>query len=181
MLVITPLPQNKGFFTPSLRSSVPVRPSVPHPVPALWPLPFWMDSFHVRHKWSLAWEGVSRAMTFELNLYLQGHSTMIRNKTAEIWHMLLCPLYGTYGSGWILSILVQISMRGCIAWNDPWPRPVFSRWFSCDVAYFMDHIHSWHKYNPWGDNVSCTIPRSIGQRSSSHRSFAFLQSGRGIS
>ena len=26
------------------------------------------------------------------------------------------------------------------------------------AAYFMDYIHTWHKYNPWGDNVSCSIP-----------------------
>ena len=37
---------------------------------------FWMDSFHMWHKWSLAWEGVSCTMTFDINLYLQGHSAM---------------------------------------------------------------------------------------------------------
>ena len=35
-----------------------------------------MDSFHIWHKWSLAWEGVSHEMTFDLDLYLQGHSTL---------------------------------------------------------------------------------------------------------
>ena len=35
-----------------------------------------MDSFHIWHKWSLAWEGVSHVMTFDLDLYLQGHSTL---------------------------------------------------------------------------------------------------------
>ena len=33
-------------------------------------------SFHIWHKWSLAWEGVSHVMTFDLDLYLQGHSTL---------------------------------------------------------------------------------------------------------
>ena len=49
------------------------------------------------------------------------------------------------------------------------------------VAYFMDCIHIWHKYNPWEDNVSHTTSRSIGQRSKSHRSFEFLQSRWGVS
>ena len=35
---------------------------------------------HIRHKWSLACEGVLRIMTFDLDLYLQGHSTMIFHK-----------------------------------------------------------------------------------------------------
>ena len=66
-------------FTPSVRPSVcpsvrlSVRPSVPHAVSALYHLQLWMDSFHIRHKWSLPWEGVSRTMTFDLDLYLQGH------------------------------------------------------------------------------------------------------------
>ena len=35
-----------------------------------------MHSFHIWYKWSLAWEGVSHVMTFDLDLYLQGHSTL---------------------------------------------------------------------------------------------------------
>ena len=65
-------------FTPSVRLSVrlSVRPFVPHAVSALYHLQLWMDSFHVRHKWSLPCEGVSRTMTFDLDLYLQGHSAL---------------------------------------------------------------------------------------------------------
>ena len=33
---------------------------------------FWMDSFHIGHKWSLAWEGVLHIMNFDFNPYLQG-------------------------------------------------------------------------------------------------------------
>ena len=36
-------------------------------------LQFSMDSFHIWHKWSLVWEGVLHIMTFDLDLYLQGH------------------------------------------------------------------------------------------------------------
>ena len=35
---------------------------VPHSMSALLLLQFWMDSLRIRHKWSLAWEGVSRIM-----------------------------------------------------------------------------------------------------------------------
>ena len=47
-------------FTPSVHPSVrpSVRPSVLHAVSALYHLQLWMDSFHIRHKWSLLWEGV---------------------------------------------------------------------------------------------------------------------------
>ena len=34
---------------------------------------FSMDSFHIWYKWSLVWEGVLHIMTFDLDLYLQGH------------------------------------------------------------------------------------------------------------
>ena len=39
-------------------------------------LQFLMDSFHIWYKWSIAWEGVSHVMTFDLDLYLQGHSAL---------------------------------------------------------------------------------------------------------
>ena len=68
------------------------------------------------------------------------------------------------------------NMRGCVARNDLWPWPISSKSFSCDVAYFMDYIHLWHKYNPWGT----TISRSIDQRTMSHAPFEFLWSGRGV-
>ena len=58
------------------------------------------------------------------------------------------------------------------------PHAVSALWL---VAYFMDYIHMWHKYNPWGDDVSRTFSRSIGQRSRSRGSFKFLWSGQGIS
>ena len=45
------------------------------------------------------------------------------------------------------------SMRWCVACSDLWPWPISSKLFSCDIAYFKDFIHMWHKCNPWGDNV----------------------------
>ena len=63
-----------GCILVSLHLSI--CPSVLHAVSALSRLQFWIDSFHIRHKWSLAWEKVSHIMTFDLDLYLQGHSAM---------------------------------------------------------------------------------------------------------
>ena len=48
----------------------------PKIVSALFHLQFMMYSFHIWYKWSLAWEGVLHMMTFDLDLYLQGHSTL---------------------------------------------------------------------------------------------------------
>ena len=45
------------------------------------------------------------------------------------------------------------------------PHIVSTLWL---VAYLMDYIHMWHKYNPWADDVSSTISRLIGQWSRSH-------------
>ena len=53
-----------------------------------------MDSFAIRLRWILWWEGVSRAMTFDLDLFLQGH--LLCNKTDELCHILSCLLYNTY-------------------------------------------------------------------------------------
>ena len=70
-ILVSLRPSVRPSVCPSVRPSV--RPSVPHAVSALYHLQLWMDSFHIRHKWSLPWEGVSRTMTFDLDLYLQGH------------------------------------------------------------------------------------------------------------
>ena len=39
-------------------------------------LQFSMDSFHIQRKWSLVWEGVLHIMTFDLDLYIQGHMAL---------------------------------------------------------------------------------------------------------
>ena len=33
------------------------------------------------------------------------------NKTAKIWHILSCPLYSTYNSGWINSLFFHLHIR----------------------------------------------------------------------
>ena len=64
-------------FTPSICLSMSIHQSLLHSVYTLWCPQFLMDSFHIRHKWSLA----------------------ICNKTAEICRILLCPLYSMYSYG----------------------------------------------------------------------------------
>ena len=39
------------------------------------------------------------------------------------------------------------------------------RYHVCDHAHWTALLHMWHKYNPWGGNVSRTISQSQDQRS----------------
>ena len=54
-----------------------------------------MDSFHIKHKKSLVWEGVLHIMTFDLDLYLQGHLALALKIVSALF---------IYSSWWILSI-----------------------------------------------------------------------------
>ena len=95
------------------------------------------------------------------------------NKNAKIWRILLCLLYSMYIlDGFSPWYWWSLAWEG-VSRNHVWPWPISSKLFNCDIAYFIDYIHMWHKYNPWGDNVSHIISWPIGQRSRSHRSFEF--------
>ena len=61
-----------------------------------------MDSFHIRHKWSLAWEGVSRIMISDLDQYLQGHSAMTLQSVRP--QRIPCPLCNSDSSGFNIVI-----------------------------------------------------------------------------
>ena len=50
-------------------------------------LKFSMDSFHFQHKWSLIWEGVLHIMTFDLDLYLQGHLALAFKIVSAVLHL----------------------------------------------------------------------------------------------
>ena len=115
-------------------------------MPALQHVQLWMDSFPIWPKWSLAREGVSCAMTFDLDLYLQGNSAMtLQQNCYNMAHL-------------FMSALQHIHLW--MNYFHIWPK-----WslVQGEVANFMDYIHMWHKYNPWGNDVSRTISRSIGQ------------------
>ena len=67
----------------------------------------------------------------------------------------------------------------CVTYNDLWPWPISSRLFSCSIAYVIDYIQMWHKYNPRGDDVSCTISRSTGHGHTGHLHFCSWEGGWG--
>ena len=46
-----------------------------------------MDSFHIYQKWSLVWKGVLHVMTFDLDLYLQGHLALALKMVSALWRL----------------------------------------------------------------------------------------------
>ena len=95
-----------------------------------------MDSFHIWYKWSLAWEGVSHVMTFDLDLYLQGHSTL--NFSA-----LTLKKKSTVLDGFFPYLAQMItSMRGCVAYIDLWPWPISSRSFGLGLKNLVRYVAS---------------------------------------
>ena len=74
---------------------------------------FWMDSFHIWYKWSLPWEGVLHVMTFDLDLYLQGHLTLT---LSWIWPWLRVRSATFSVRDWLFPYLPQIitTIRGYV-------------------------------------------------------------------
>ena len=126
---------------PSVRPSVcpSVRPSVPHAVSALYHLQLWMDSFHIRHKWSLR---VCRA-PWPLTL------TYIF-KVIWPWLRKSCPLCSVYSSGWILSIFGT---------NDHYHQKVLSRvtFFSKSGNFKFWQIFKTFRPWPWKKNLQFSM------------------------
>ena len=85
-----------------------------------------MDSFHIWYKWSPAWEDVSHMMTFDLDLYLQGHSALTLKIVSSVASTVLDGFF---------PYLVQMitSMRRCVTCDDLWPWPISSRSFGLDL------------------------------------------------
>ena len=84
-----------------------------------------MDSFYIWHKWSLLLEGVSRVMFFSKseNLTLKKKSTVLDGFFPYLSQMIT-------------------SMRGCVAYNDLWPWPIFSRSFGLDLENCVRSVAS---------------------------------------
>ena len=99
-----------------------------------------MDSFHIWYKWLLAWEGVSHVMTFDLDLYLQGLSTLFwlgiqhdsivwvimrrwgvsseRRRSSSYYSGIILCMHPANGK-WCYN--VTSSLFGCVhIQNDPW-------------------------------------------------------------
>ena len=86
-----------------------------------------MDTFYIWHKWSLSLEGVLRVTFFaefeNLNFWqiFKFFSLDLEKKSAIL-------------DGFFLYLAqIIISIRGCVACNDLWPWPIFSRSFGLDL------------------------------------------------
>ena len=96
-----------------------------------------MDSFDIRHKWSLTWDDVSRVMTLDFDLYLQGHPAMTLQSDIPVRPSRIpCPLCDPIVMNGLFPHWAQMStsMRGCVAHYDRWSWPISSMSFSEDLA-----------------------------------------------
>ena len=87
-----------------------------------------MDSFYIWHKWSLSLEGVSRVKKISESENLNFGQIFINFRPSP-WKKKSTVLDGFF------PYLAQMitSMRGCVAYNDLWPWPIFSRSFGLDL------------------------------------------------
>ena len=96
-----------------------------------------MDSFYIKHKWSLALEGVSRVTFFS------------ESENLNFWQIfeIFCPCpwkkKSTVLDGFFPYLAhIITNMRGCVAYNDLWPWPIFSRSFGLDLENRFHSIAS---------------------------------------
>ena len=113
-------------------------------------------------KSSLASEVVLHVMTFDLDLYFQGHSAFdLENRVRSVASAVLDGFF---------SYLVQMitSMRRCVACHDLWPWPISSRSFDLVLTLGIQH-----------DSIVWVIMRWRGvsseRRRSSCSSFSLLK------
>ena len=94
---------------------------------ALWRLQLWMDSFYIWLEWSLSLGSVSR-VTFFQNLKI-----WIFGKFLKFFGLDLAKKSTVLDGFFPYLALMITSMRGCVAYNDLWPWPIFSRSFGLDL------------------------------------------------
>ena len=97
--------------------------------------------------------------------------------------ILPCPLYSMYCYRWILSLFGTNYHKLEKVCCKQWYWPISSRLFSCHIAYCMNYIHIWHKYNPWGDGMVRIISWSRvvkGQGHTGHSHFFAVGEGGGV-
>ena len=109
-----------------------------------------MDPFHIKHKWSLAWQGLFRTMTFDLDIYLQGHSAMTLQLNCK--NVTSCHVRSTAHTvldGFCPYLAKMItSIWRCVACKDLWPWSTSSGSFRHDFAMKLlkydtsCHVHS---------------------------------------
>ena len=112
-------------------------------VSALQHVQFWMDSFHIGHKWSLAWDGELHIMTYDLwswPISFRSFSHDFAIKMLKYDGISCCLHYSMYSSGWIFPIWHKWSLvwegEGVLHATalDLWSWPISSRSFSNDFA-----------------------------------------------
>ena len=97
-------------------------------VSALWRLQFWMDSFYIRHKWSLPLEGV-----LHVTFFFSESGNLNFWQIFEIFPPLPWKNKSTVLNGFFPYLVQMItSMRGCVAYNDLWSWPISSRLFGLE-------------------------------------------------
>ena len=137
-------------------------------VSALQHVQFWMDSFHIGHKWSLAWDGELHIMTYDLwswPISFRSFSHDFAIKMLKYDGISCCLHYSMYSSGWIFPHLAQmitsVRGRGCVACNCPWPLiltyifKVIQQWL-CNKTAIIWYILSCPLYSTYsiGWNLS---------------------------
>ena len=91
---------------------------------------FWMNSFNIRHKWSLAWE--SCVIIFDLGIWLHCHLAM----TLQQKHIVLRPFYNICSSEWIIFICNTNDHQHEVCWAQRlWHWPITLRSFIHTVSW----------------------------------------------
>ena len=126
-----------------------------------------MDSLHIWHKWSLAWEDVSHVTTFDLDLYFQGHSTLtskivsarpsVPPAVSALWHHTMEMLWERLQ--WILPLYIKpISFQSKALVVCSVTAAVFIDFCLKKITMFSQHIG---KKNKWISEFYRTNPQKL--------------------
>ena len=87
-----------------------------------------MDSFHIWYKWSLAWEGVSHVITFDLDIYLQGHTFSVA-WAGKDW----LEVPPTIDKFVMVHLLTNFASQPFLSW--PYVGPPQISWWGNDLGF----------------------------------------------
>ena len=82
---------------------------ISHVMSAPWHIQFCVDSFHIWHKWPLAWEGVSCTTTFDLDFVIK----LLKYGTSSHVLSIVCVVLDGFSP--YLALMIT-SMRGSVLW-----------------------------------------------------------------
>ena len=96
-------------------------------------IPIFATNNHIWYKWSLAWEGVLYVMTFDLDLYLQDHSTL----TLKIASFPACCLLWSQAIKYFNSLRPSDRIQGsALSFLAGCPKSHFLGWYRNFLAYW---------------------------------------------